>query len=264
MNKIVLVSGASSGIGLETARHLSSKGYQVIGISRSYPKVEYNFDYFLCDITDEKKVIKTMHLIEEKYEHIDVLINSAGMGISGAIENTPLEEVEQIYNVNVFGHILVTKTLLPLLRKSKKAKIINISSVASEISLPFQAFYSMSKASIDAFTKALSMELKPFKIKVCAVLPGDIKTGFTKNRLQPYQVENDLYTERTKHSLNRMAKDEQNGMDPIRIAKKIERLIKRNRIPLRTTVGFSYKAIRVLNKFLPEKIVQFFVRKLYG
>ena len=264
MNKIVVVSGASSGIGLETAQYLHDLGYQVIGLSRSYPKGDYDFDYFLCDITDEKKVKEIKQLIEEKYEHIDVLINSAGMGISGAIENTPLAEVNQIYNVNVFGHFLVTKNLLPLLRKSSKAKIINISSVASDIALPFQAFYSMTKASIDAFTKALSMELKPFNIKVCAVLPGDIKTGFTKNRLQPYKVENDLYTKRAKRSLDRMAKDEENGMPPIKIVKKIEKLIRRNRMPLRTTVGLSYKTIRILNKLLPEKFVQFFVRKLYG
>jgi len=264
MNKIVLVSGASSGIGLETAQYLHNLGYQVIGLSRTYPKVEYDFDYFLCDITDEKKVIEIKELIKDKYGHIDVLVNSAGMGISGAIENTPLKEVKQIYNVNVFGHFLVTKNLLPLLRESKEAKVINISSVASDIALPFQAFYSMTKASIDVYTKALDLELKPFNIKVCAVLPGDIKTGFTKNRLQPYKVESDLYTERAKRSLERMAKDEQNGMAPIKIAKKIEKLIRRNRMPLRTTVGLSYKTIRVLNKLLPEKFVQFFVGKLYG
>ncbi|MFP4478932.1 MAG: SDR family oxidoreductase [Candidatus Izemoplasmatales bacterium] len=264
MNKIVLVSGASSGIGFETAQYLHALGYQVIGISRTYPKFEYGFDYFLCDITDEDKVKEIKQLIEKKYGHIDVLLNSAGMGISGAIENTPLEEVKHIYNINVFGHFLVTKNILPLLRLSKEPKIINISSVASDIALPFQAFYSMTKASIDAFTKALAIEVKPFKIKVCAILPGDIKTGFTKNRLQPYQVENDLYTERAKRSLNRMAKDEENGMHPKKIAKKIEKLIRKKRIPLRTTVGLSYKTIRVLNKLLPEKFVQFFVRKLYG
>ncbi|QWC00375.1 SDR family NAD(P)-dependent oxidoreductase [Mycoplasmatota bacterium] len=264
MNKIVLITGASSGIGLTTAKYLHSIGYKVIGISRSYPKEEYTFDYHLCDITDEKKVMEVAKNIENIYGHIDVLINCAGMGISGAIENTPLKEVEQIYKVNVIGQFLVAKNMLSLLRMSNHGKMINMSSIASEIALPYQAFYSMTKASIDAFTKALAIEVKPFKIQVCAILPGDIKTDFTKNRMQPYQVSNDLYEERTKRSLKRMEKDELNGMEPIRIAKKVEKLIRKKRMPLSTTVGFSYKTIRVLNKLLPEELVQKIVRKLYG
>ena len=263
-NKIVLVSGASTGIGFETALYLHNQGFKVIGISRSYPKTEYPFDYYLCDITSEEAVLELKQWIENQYGYIDVLVNSAGMGISGAIENTPLEEVKQIYNVNVFGHFLVTKTLLPLLRKSKQGKIINISSVASEIALPFQAFYSMTKASIDAFTKALSIEVKPFNIQVSAVLPGDIKTDFTKNRLQPAQTQNKLYDERIKKSISRMEKDEENGMKPIKIAKKIHQLINQKHMPLRSTVGFSYKMIRLLQRILPERFIYWAVKKLYG
>lgn len=264
MSKIVLITGASSGIGFKTATYLHENDYKVIGISRSYPKEKYDFDYYLCDITLEAKVIEVRDLIEKKYGHIDVLINSAGMGISGAIENTPLKEVKQIYNVNVFGLFLMSKYIISLLRKSKAGKIINISSVASEIALPFQAFYSMTKASVDALTKSLANELKPFSIQVGAILPGDIKTDFTKNRLQPYLIENNLYEERVKKSLSRMEKDEANGMEPIAVAKKIEKLIRRKRMPLTTSVGFSYKMIRLLNKFLPEKLVMMVVRKMYG
>jgi short-subunit dehydrogenase len=263
-SKTILITGASSGIGYTTARYLMSKGHRVIGMSRSYPKKDYDFEYYTCDITDEKMVKETIHTIEQNHKHIDVLINSAGMGISGAIEYTPIEEVEKIYQTNVFGLFLLTKTLLPLLRKSDKAKIINISSIASEIALPFQAFYSMTKASVDAFTKALYVELKPFNIQVSAILPGDIKTDFTKNRLQPYKVENNLYEKRIKASLSRMEKDEENGMEPIQISKRIERLINKKRMPMRSTVGISYKLIRFLSRILPEKWTYWFVKKLYG
>ncbi|MDY0278907.1 MAG: SDR family oxidoreductase [Acholeplasma sp.] len=263
-NKVVLVSGASSGIGFITASYLYEQGYEVVGISRSYPKKEYAFKYQLCDITDESQIDLLKKWLEQEYESIDILINSAGMGISGAIENTPFDQVKKIYDVNVFGHYLMTKSLLSLIRKSKGGRIINISSIASDIALPFQAFYSMTKASIDAFTKALYLELKPFKIQVACLMPGDIKTDFTQNRTKPYQNENHLYDERIKNSLMRMEKDEENGMDPIRIAKKIYKMINQRKMPIRTTVGLSYKTIRVLQRILPEKFIYFIVKKLYG
>lgn len=264
MNKVVLISGASSGIGFTTAKYLAEKNYIVIGLSRSYPKIKYNFDYYLCDITDESAIIKTVNAIEEKYGKINYLINSAGVGISGAIENTPLNDVKTIYNVNVYGQFLLTKICLRLLRKSQNAKIINISSIASEIALPFQSFYSMTKSSIDAFTKALRIEVKPFNIQVMALLPGDIKTDFTKNRKKPFEDKKDLYKDRVDKSIKKMEQDETKGMNPLVIAKAINKLLKRKKLPITKTVGFSYKMIRFLNRILPEKLVSYFVVKLYG
>lgn len=262
--KTVLITGASSGIGFETATYLHKLGYQVIGVSRSYPKDTYDFAYILCDITKQANIEQLKDKMAKDFGHLDILVNAAGMGISGAIEYTPKQEIQDIYQVNVFGHVSITKALIPLLRKSEDARIINISSIASEIALPFQAFYSMTKASMDAFTKALAIELKPFSIQVGSVLPGDIKTNFTKNRVQPAKKEDDLYGKRIMSSIQRMEKDEANGMPPIKIAKKIESMIRRRHMPVRTTVGLSYKLIRLLYRLLPEKWVLFFVSKLYG
>lgn len=263
-SKVILVSGASSGIGYHTANFLSSQGHQVIGLSRSYPKEKYDFDYLLCDITKEEHIAKIKTTISEKYGHLDILVNAAGFGISGPIEYTSKAAMKKLYEVNVFGHVVLTNHLLDLLKQSKQAKIINISSVASDLALPFQAFYSMTKASIDAYTKALSLELKPFNIQVAAVLPGDIKTGFTEHREKPSIDENDVYYKRYLTSLERMEKDEMNGMSPLRIAKRINRLINKRHMPLRSTVGLSYKLIRVLYKLLPERFVFWAVKKLYG
>ncbi|MFW5889661.1 MAG: SDR family NAD(P)-dependent oxidoreductase [Bacillota bacterium] len=264
MNKVVLVSGASSGIGFATAKYLSEKNYNVIGVSRSYPKTKYNFDYLLCDISDEANITKTINIIAEKYGRVDFLINSAGLGISGAIENTKLEDVKTIYNVNVYGHFLLTKATLKLLRNSPAGKIINISSIASEIALPFQSFYSMTKASIDAFTKALRIEVKPFNIQVMSLLPGDIKTDFTKNRKKTLDVKDDLYKARVDKSINKMELDETQGMEPLVIAKAIYKYLKKKKLPITKTIGFSYKMIRFLNRIFPEKLVYYFVNKLYG
>jgi short-subunit dehydrogenase len=265
MNKpIVLISGASSGIGFTTAEYLHEKGCNVIGVSRSFPKKNYSFKYLLCDITNEDDIKKLKMTILNEYGHLDILVNAAGMGISGPIEYTSQELIQKIYDVNVFGHIHMTNHMIECLKKSKRAKIINISSMASDLALPYQAFYSMTKASMDAYTKALSLELKPFHIQVTSVLPGDIKTGFTEHRLKPSLDENDPYTKHFKSSLNRMEKDEANGMSPLRIAKKIHQLIKRKHVPLRTTVGLSYKMMRLLYRLLPEKLVYWVVGKLYG
>ena len=265
MNKsIVLISGASSGIVLKTAHYLHQLGYQVIGVSRSYPTSDYEFDYYLCDITKENDILQLKMTILQKYGHLDVLVNAAGMGISGPIEYTSQALIDKIYAVNVFGHVQMTNHLLECLKKSSRAKIINISSIASDIAIPFQAFYSMTKASIDAYTKALSIELKPYGIQVTSILPGDIKTGFTAHREKPSFDQSDPYFKRYQSSLARMEKDEQNGLDPIVIARKVHRLIRKKHVPLRTTVGLSYKLIRFMYRILPEKFVFWVVGKLYG
>ena len=264
MSKTVVISGASSGIGFSTDQFLHAKGYKVIGISRSYPKEEYSFHYYLCDITNEVEVVELSKKIGKDYESIDCLINCAGMGVSGAVEHSSYEEVKKIFSVNVFGHFLLTKNLIPLLRKNKNTKIINIGSVAGELIIPFQTFYSMTKAAISAFTEGLRIELEPFNIQVSTVLPGDIKTGFTKNREMPLVIEDSLYGERIKNSLKRMAKDEENGMSPISVSKVIYKLINKKRMPISKTVGFTYKSFVFLNRVLPKRLVNFIIKKMYG
>jgi len=264
MSKTVVISGASSGIGLATAHLFHNKGYNVIGISRNYPTDKYNFKYLLCDITKEDEVEalkdKLVHLIDS----IDVLVNCAGMGVSGALEYSTLKEAKKIFDVNVFGHFLLTKNLLPLLRKSNSAKIINIGSVAGEITIPFQTFYSMTKAAINSFSEGLRIELAPFNIQVSNLQPGDVKTDFTKNREMPIVLEDDIYKDRIKNSLARMAKDEEQGMPTYILAKAIFNLANKKRLPVAKTVGFQYKLFVLLKRLLPKRLVSFIIKKMYG
>jgi short-subunit dehydrogenase len=264
MSKTVVISGASSGIGFTTAEFLQAKGFNVIGLSRNYPKKEYKFNYFLCDITKEDQVIKVCDEIKKNYDYIDVLINCAGMGVSGAIEHSSITEVRKIFDVNVYGQFLLTKHLIELLRKSNGGKIINVGSVAGEIIIPFQTFYSMTKAAISAFSEGLRIELKPFNIQVTTILPGDIKTGFTENREMPIVVEDKHYKHRIKNSIAKMAKDEQQGMPAIKVSKVILNLIKRKHLPVAKTIGFKYKLFVLLAKILPKSLLSFVVRKMYG
>ncbi|MBU1144391.1 MAG: SDR family oxidoreductase [Firmicutes bacterium] len=264
MSNFVVITGASSGIGFDTASYLHKLGYKVIGISRNYPKEKYDFEYILCDITNQEMIDKTIKEIEKSTDTIDVLINCAGMGISGAIEHTSLEEVNSIFQVNVVGVFLLTQAAIPLLRKSKRAKIINIGSVAGELSIPFQAFYSMTKASIGMFSECLRMELKPFCIDVTTVLPGDTKTGFTKNRIQPKVIQDELYKDRIKRSIEKMEKDEENGKPASSVTKVIYKLMKRKSMPVSVTVGFEYKLFVFLKRILPKRFVNWLLYQMYA
>ncbi len=264
MSRVIVISGASSGIGKLTAEYFHNQGNKVIGLSRSYPKNEYNYDYILCDLGKGEDVAKAVLEIKKLTDHIDVLINCAGIGISGAVEYTTLEEANKIFQVNVIGQFYFTKELIPLLRETKKSKIINIGSVAGELTIPFQTFYSMTKSSMHRFTEGLKMELKPFGIDVCSVLPGDTKTGFTDNRDQPSIMEDDLYKDRIKRSINKMEHDERNGMSPMSVVKVINKLIKRKRMPVQVTVGVVYKFLVFLGKILPKRFVNWILSKMYA
>lgn len=264
MNKVIVVSGASSGIGKATAEFFNNQGDKVIGLSRSYPKDNYTYDYVLCDLGDPTSVDKAILEITALTDHIDVLVNCAGIGISGAVEYTSLEEVAQIFNVNVIGQFYITKSLLPFIRESKKGRIVNIGSVAGELTIPFQTFYSMTKASMHKFTEGLRMELKPFGIEVCSVLPGDTKTGFTENRYQPVVVQNDVYKNRIKKSIEKMEHDEQNGRSPMSVVKVINKVIKRRHMPIQVTVGIEYKFLVFLGKIFPKRFVNWILSKMYA
>jgi short-subunit dehydrogenase len=263
-DKVIVISGASSGIGKEAATYFNQLGHTVIGLSRSYPKDEYKYDYVLCDLGKQEDIDRAINEIAKKTDHVDVLINCAGIGISGAIEYTTFEEAKKIMDINVLGQFYISKMMLPLLRKSNRAKIINIGSVAGDITIPFQTFYSMSKSAMHRFTEGLRIELKPFHIGVSTVLPGDTKTGFTENRYQPNVIENDLYHDRIKRSIEKMEHDEQNGMSPMSVVKVIEKLLRRKHMPTQVTVGFSYKLLVFLSRILPKRFVYWIIEKMYG
>jgi len=264
MPDVIVISGASSGIGKTAAEYFHQKGYKVIGISRTYPKEKYDYDYVLCDLGLAADIEKATVEIEKLTDHVDVLINCAGIGISGAVEYNTIEEVNRIFQVNVIGQFHLTKNLIPLLKQAKRGKIINIGSVAGELTIPFQTFYSMSKAAIHRFTEGLRIELKPLGIGVATVLPGDTKTGFTANRYQPQVLENEHYNNRIKRSIEKMEKDEQNGMSPMSVVKVIYRLMRRKSMPVHVTVGLTYKFLVLLARVMPKRFVYWVITKMYG
>lgn len=259
---IIIITGASSGIGKETANFLAEKGHVVYGLSRRKVEGE-KFISKVCDMTDYAAVKACFKEIYETEGSIDALINNAGMGISGSVEHTSTEDIKKIFDINLLALINSCQEVIPYMKECGGGKIVNLSSVAAVIPIPFQAFYSASKSAVQTFSYALRLELKNFKIDVSVVCPGDTKTGFTSARVKNAS-EDSSYGERVAHSVEKMEKDEQHGMPAIAVSKIIYKIIKKKHSPACKTVGFGYKMITFLSKLLPTRFMLWVVKKIYG
>ena len=178
VKKVCVITGGTSGIGLCTAQAMLEKGYTVYELSRRAEGAP-GMKHIMADVTKEETLAAAVQEILKQEDHIDVLINNAGFGISGAVEFTKTEDAQHQLDVNFFGMVRMN---LPVMRRQCHGRIVNLSSVAGAIPIPFQTYYSASKAAINSYTMALANEVKPFGIQVCCVQPGDIRTGFTAAR----------------------------------------------------------------------------------
>lgn len=258
-NKVAVITGGSSGIGKATAEYFAEQEYEVYELSRS-GKGGKDIIHITADVTDEKSLKDALDQIFTKSGRIDVFVNNAGFGISGAVEHTPIETAKKQFDVNFFGMASATRLALPYV-KVKSGIIINVSSVAATLAIPFQAYYSAAKAAINAFTAALALEVKPFGVRVTALMPGDIATGFTAVR---EKIDGEGYGERITRSVAQMEKDEINGMKPKFIAEQIFKLsLIKNPRPL-YTAGIKYRFFVWLSKFLPSRLVAKILGAMYA
>lgn len=260
--KVILVTGASQGIGKTIAEAFALAGHQVIGAARSKPTQPVYFDVQTLDVTNGESVQALRQYIQTKYQRLDVLINNAGFGIGGAIEDTPIDQLKALFDVNVFGLHQVTQAMLPLL-KLTKGMVINIGSVAGDFTIPFQAFYSMTKASVASYSEALRQELKPFGVRVVNVKPGDTKSNFSHQR-KTFIPQESSYTDRVKRSLAVMEKDEKNGLPAQSVYQVCRRLIYQKHPPIAVTVGLQYQVLQALKWMLPPRVVQWLLYQIYG
>ena len=259
--RITVITGASSGIGLAAAKLFSEKGDKVYCFSRR-PCPENGVISISCDITDEASVNNAVEKVVSEAGRIDVFICNAGYGISGAVEFTDIETAKKQFDVNFWGAMRCIRAVLPYMRKNSAGHIIVTSSVAGAIGIPFQAYYSATKASLNSIVLAVGNEVRSYGIKLCAVMPGDIKTGFTSARNKINEGA-ESYSSLAK-SVASMEHDEQNGMPPIAIAKKFYSLsVKKNPKPL-CSVGLMYKACCMLINLLPCRLANWIVGKMYA
>lgn len=262
MNRVAIITGGTSGIGLETAKALSARGVTVYEFSRR--EAEFDFmRHVRVDVTDEAQVFAAVEQVFEECGRIDILINNAGMGISGAFEFTDEADARRLMDVNLFGMNHTIRAVLPHMRMAKSGRIVNLGSVAGPLPIPFQAWYSISKAAVNALTMALANEVAPFGISVCSVMPGDIQTGFTAARKKSV-VGDDVYAGRIERSVSRMEKDEQNGMKPEIAGRFIARIALKKRVKPYNAIGFIYRCCVLLGRILPCGFVRFILGKMYG
>jgi len=261
MQKVAIVTGGSSGIGLATANSLKEKGCIVYEFSRHEGTSEIN--HISCDVTNEENVISAVDEVFNKEGHIDILVNCAGFGISGAVEFTTLSDAKAQMEVNFFGMVNVNKAVIPKMRENKSGRIVNISSVAAPIPIPFQAYYSASKAAISSYTAATANEIAPFGVTMCAVLPGDTTTKFTSSRKKSLDGD-DVYGGRISRSVAVMEKDEMNGTDPKVTGAYIAKIAFKKKVKPYYCVGFTYKLFFVVMKLLPIGLSNKMIGSIYA
>jgi len=261
--KIAVITGASKGIGRATAALLVEKGYTVYTLSRSFCDLAGVIS-LICDITDSRKLKEAIDIVYTAEKKIDVLINNAGTGISGSIEKTVPLDARKLFDLNFFAAFEAIKYTVPYMRERKSGKIINIGSVAGSMHVPFQAFYSASKAAVEALSNCLRGELAPFNIKIATVMPGDTRTNFTDAREKDFEKDDPDYGSRIYRSIKLMEEDERKGMHPIKVAQVIYKAISQKNPKPVYIAGFYYKFFMLLNKILPKQFVQFVLNLIYA
>ncbi|MCI8402345.1 MAG: SDR family NAD(P)-dependent oxidoreductase [Lachnospiraceae bacterium] len=264
--RTAVVTGASKGIGLAVAQMLSDEGYQVFGLSR-HPVTEagarLGISGIFCDVADPVSVQNAFCIIRRRCRRIDLVVVNAGIGISGAVEFSREDDISRQIEVNLSGAIRCAREALPLMRRQGYGRILFISSLGAVFPLPFQSFYSVSKAGMGVFCDALGLEVKPFGIETCTLLLNDVKTGFTTSRTKNTEGD-DIYQGRIRASVARMERSERHGMDPARVAAAIRRLLRRRRLPPHFIVGFSNQILGLLYRLLPARTMLWIVGKIYG
>ena len=269
--QVVLITGASSGIGKACAQVLHQKGRRVYGTSRyapeqpATPAQPTSFNLIRMDVTSDESVEEGVKWVLAREGRLDVVVNCAGYGLAGSVEDTQIDEARAQLETNFLGLVRVCHAVLPIMRQQGSGYLINISSMAGLIGIPFQGFYSASKFAVEGLTEALRLEVKPYGIRVVLIEPGDFQTGFTANRCKTRSAQGETaYSERFAKALAVMEADETHGPPPEQVGYLVERIITTPSPKLRYTVGpVSEKVAVALKKVLPAGWFEWGLMKYY-
>lgn len=260
-NKVVVITGASQGIGRAIATCFASQGNRVFDLSRHGVSTD-NITHLFCDVTNPDSVQEAIQTILNRESSIDLLICNAGFGIAGAVEFTKMADAQQQFQVNFFGALTTVQTVLPAMRKQRQGRILFISSVAAVFSIPFQSFYSAAKSALNAMALALRSELVEYKdIQVSVLQLGDVSSHFTAARKTDWTGEQ-VYP-KMRSSIESMERDEQTGMTPEYVAKRVGCLLRRRTLPPVYTIGWTYCLFVFLQRLLPQCLIRWIVTRMY-
>ncbi|WP_104748925.1 SDR family NAD(P)-dependent oxidoreductase [Helicobacter cetorum] len=266
--KIAVVTGASSGIGLECALLLLAQGYKVYALARHASfcsSLENEFcETIDVDVSDSIRLQEVLTRIKSQESHCDVLINSAGYGLFGSLEDTPLKDARRQFDVNFFALCEITQTLLPLLKNKPYSKIINLSSMAGRMGMLFLGYYNASKHALEAYSDVLRMELMPFNVEVCLIEPGPIRSNWDSVAFDDRQFENSnsTYTKELNTTREFYSSLYEHALSTQKVAQKIMSLIAQKSPKTRCVVGMRAKFLLFLHSILPTKWHDCLFRKI--
>lgn len=266
MSKVVFITGASSGIGKTIGEFLFEKGYKVYGSSRNpenYPNSKIKL--LPLEVRNSASIRDSISKVVTLEGKIDVLINNAGVGITGPLEELPMTEIKNNFDVNFFGPIDVMQNVLPFMRKQNSGLIINITSIAGYMGLPFRSVYSASKGALELITEGIRMEVKPFNIHLVNVAPGDFATDIASRRFHAPLLENSAYKKNYGDTLEMMNQHVDSGSNPLEMAQAIEMIINTSNPKIHYKVGaFLQKFSIVLKRILSDKQYERMLMKHYN
>ena len=251
---VVLITGISSGFGLETARLLAQEGHTVYGTVRRQVEPLPQVHYLQVDVRDAEAVNAAVQKVVAQEGRIDVLVNNAGMGIGGPVEFATEAEIREQMDANFMGLVHCVNAVLPYMRRQGSGKIIALSSIGGLMGLPFQGFYSASKFAIEGYCEALRLETRSFGVTVSVVRPGDFSTGFTGSRKKTANPEALQVYKTYAESMGKVEHDETGGLKPQVLARKISKIIRKRRPHYGYVVAsFEQRLSVLLKRILPAR-----------
>lgn len=268
---VILISGASSGLGAAMAKRFSQWA-TVYGTTRTDSDLNY-CRTLRMDVTDGTSVIMAVQQITDSEGRIDVLINNAGVALSGAAETTPINDVIRQFEVNCFGAMRVTQAVLPLMRQRGSGAIINIGSMAGSIPMPYRSGYAASKAALENWSWALRLELRQFGLGVCCVQPGDCQTDLSSHGNSEFSHSDrnvhatDIYAAVSEKVTAKYVRDEEMGLTPEQMAGDIERVVRTpgRRLRFRYTTGVAGQRYMFgMRRCLTDRMLEMIIRRIYS
>ncbi len=258
MNKVVLITGGSSGIGRSIGEFLHHKGFTVYGTSRNPQKITNSiFPLLTLDVRNMESIKVAMDKVIALSGRLDIVINNAGVGITGPLEEIPTQEIKNNFETNFFGPIEVMKAVLPQMRLQKSGLIINITSIAGYMGLPYRSVYSASKGALELITEALRMEVKSFGIQITNVAPGDFATNIASGRFHATLIKGSAYEIPYGKTLQLMDEHVDSGSNPNEMAEAIYKIIQNPNPRIHYKVGvLMQKFSIVLKRILPDKVYE--------
>ncbi|HRK80329.1 MAG TPA: SDR family oxidoreductase [Saprospiraceae bacterium] len=249
--KVVLVTGASSGLGKALAEYLHRNGYKVYGTSRR-PVSSTPFSMLVLDVTSSESVDAAVAELLQREGRIDILVNNAGIGLAGPLEHLQMTNVKNVFDTNVFGVLRVCQAVLPAMRKQGNGRIFNIGSIGGEFGLPFRGMYSATKAALGIISDAMRFETGRFGVQTTTILAGDMQTAINDHRIKDYRPGDEAYAAVFEKVYAAMDQHVDHGLPAEEAARRIERLFRVPKLKSRYAVGPGSQVLSVLlKKILP-------------